>query len=328
MLQKTITPLTVFLLWLGLPLPVHTGEDTAPRGAVIRLGTVRPRPDFVAYSVCFTANSEEVVFGSEDGLAWRSKIAAGSTAEKHLGHKGAVCAVATSPNGRFLATSDYTGTVVVSECKSGKELHRLSEQKRFARCLGFTPDSTTLITGGEDGTVVFWSTESGKQIDRITAHEACVNCLSISADGKWLATGGQDRVVMVWDLNTRSKRKLTTRKEAIQALSFSLAGDQLVVATDYDADVHLLDVSTGDEVRKFKGDQYGVLAVAFSPDGKTIAAAGREGIVYVYDASDGKLPRRFTGHEDLVRQLAFSPDGKKLASASYDSTVLVWDVSQ
>jgi WD40 repeat protein len=327
MLQKTITPLTVFLLWLGLPLPVHTGENTSPRGAVIRFGTVRPRPDFVAYSVCFTANSEEVIFGAEDGLAWRGKIAAGSTAEKHIGHKGAVCAVAASPNGRFLATSEYTGTVVVSECKSGKELHRLSGQKRFARCLAFTPDSTTLITGGEDGTLVFWSTESGKQIDRITAHEACVNCLCISSDGKWLATGGQDRVVMVWDLSTRNKRKLTTRKEAIQALSFSPAGGGLAVATDYDADVHLLDGGPGEEIRKFQGDRYGVLSVAFSPDGKMIAAAGREGIVHVYDAKGNQL-KRLTGHEDLVRQLTFSPDGKKLASASYDSTVLVWDVSQ
>src|SRR5207248_627467 len=155
------------------------------------------RPDFVAYSVCFTANSEEVVFGAEDGLAWRGKIAAGSTAEKHVGHKGSVCAVAASADGRFLATSDFTGTVVLSESRSAKELFRLTGQKRFSRCLAFTPDSSTLIAGGEDGTIVFWSTETGKEIDRITAHEACVNSLSVSSDGKSLASGGQDRVVML-----------------------------------------------------------------------------------------------------------------------------------
>src|SRR5947209_7919424 len=202
MLRKTITPLTVFLLWLGLPLPVHTGESTVPSGAIIRLRNVRPRPDFAVYSLCFSANSEEIIFGAEDALAWRGKIAAGSTVEKHVGHKGPVCAVAASPDGRFLATSDYTGNVVLSEYNTAKEVFRLSGQKRFSRCLAFTPDSSTLIAGGEDGTIVFWSTETGKQLGRIIAHEACINSLSISADGKELATGGQDRVVMLWDVNT------------------------------------------------------------------------------------------------------------------------------
>src|SRR5262249_39269018 len=56
-----------------------------------------------------------------------------------------------------------------------------------------------------------------------------------------------------------------------------------------------------------------ILFIAFSPDGKTLASAGRGGL-RLWDVATGKEIRRFEGHRAEVYCVAFSPDGKTLAS--------------
>ena len=74
-----------------------------------------------------------------------------------------------------------------------------------------------------------------------------------------------------------------------------------------------------------------VIAVAFAPDGQTLATAGGDGTVLLWDLADRAKPRRLgeplTGHSDGVVSVAFAPDGQTLATASDDGTVLLWDLA-
>jgi WD40 repeat protein/cell division protein FtsB len=66
-------------------------------------------------------------------------------------------------------------------------------------------------------------------------------------------------------------------------------------------------------------------AVAFSPDGQVVAAAGAENSAKIWDTVTGKEIRSFTGHEGPVRSLAFDPSGLLLATGGEDMSVRVWD---
>jgi WD40 repeat protein len=85
------------------------------------------------------------------------------------------------------------------------------------------------------------------------------------------------------------------------------------------------------EVKKAKplltlrGPHGQVYQVAYSSDGKLIAAPGHRKTVRVWDASTGKRVFTLAGHSDLISDVAFSPDSKQLASASWDKTVKLWD---
>jgi WD40 repeat protein len=69
-----------------------------------------------------------------------------------------------------------------------------------------------------------------------------------------------------------------------------------------------------------------VLAVAFSPDGRTIATGAWNGNARLWDVATRKPLGPRLAHDRTVRDVAFSPDGTKLLTASFDRTVRCWDI--
>src|SRR5215469_15368000 len=96
----------------------------------------------------------------------------------------------------------------------------------------------------------------------------------------------------------------------------------------------LYDARTGTLLRVF-GDSWdengpGGKGIAFSPDGRTLAAAGfhKDKLVGIFDVQTGKRLQSLAGHTEWeIDALAFSPDGKLLASSGVDKQILVWELA-
>ena len=67
------------------------------------------------------------------------------------------------------------------------------------------------------------------------------------------------------------------------------------------------------------------LSVAWSPDGRRVAAGGLDEAVQIWDAQSGTNLLTYRGHSNDVEHIAWSPDGTRIASVSRDATVQVWD---
>ncbi len=163
-----------------------------------------------------------------------------------------------------------------------------------------------------------------------------ITYLAYSPDGKTLAMASNfDREVLLIDAATR-QRKATLQGHSARAWSLAFAPDgrQLAAATGdwgYSA--------TSGKVFTWNLDEpetppavmaTGIplaFAVAYSPDGKTLAYGGWDDAITLYDLATHGIRATCRGHEDAVRSIAYSPDGRTIASAGSDRAVRLWEAA-
>ena len=79
-------------------------------------------------------------------------------------------------------------------------------------------------------------------------------------------------------------------------------------------------------VRIIRQHQGPIFALTFSPDGKTLFSAGKEGSIRRIDPDSDAILAEWPAHSDWIYTLAISPDGSKLASGDWSGAVRLWDV--
>lgn len=120
-------------------------------------------------------------------------------------------------------------------------------------------------------------------------------------------------------------RTLTGHTAYVNAIAFSPSGNEVATASGASDRTVKLWESRPVKRATLQGHVSGDIdAVAYSPDGKTIASGGRDKTTIIWDVASGSARQTLTGHTDFVTSVAFSPDGKTLASGSKDRTVKLW----
>ncbi|HEX2514647.1 MAG TPA: WD40 repeat domain-containing protein, partial [Chloroflexota bacterium] len=158
-------------------------------------------------------------------------------------------------------------------------------------------------------------------------HQGAVWATAFSANGYLMASGGDDHTVVLWDMGSERPlhKPLQGHSGSISALAFSPdPGGRLLASGSADGTVRLWETETGASAGPPLEMGEGVLSLAFSPDGRTLAGAGWEGRVVLWHVTDQQpwvrtvLPRLGSG---ALRSVAFSPDGRTLAAAGDEGTI-------
>ncbi len=267
------------------------------------------------------------------------------------GHNCGVVAVALSPDGKTLAAgtgASDVGVPIAPEIKlwdvpSGQVRAILAGHTDRVAGLAFSPDGKTLASGSWDKTVKLWDAASGKEKHTFEGHPAAVNAVAFSPKGPWLAAsfGSLDAEgrhlaggIQLWDLATSQAGKtLTGHSHWVEGVAFSPDGTTLASASGVwsgpmghpvAGEAKLWSVSTGKELATFRDHKHRIHAVAFSPDGKTLACGSGDYTVSLWNVKTGQRSLLLEGHKGQVLAVAFLRKDL-LATASSDFTVRLWD---
>jgi RNA polymerase sigma factor (sigma-70 family) len=255
------------------------------------------------------------------------------------------------PDGRGVLGNCKGATLRSWEASSGQEVRRLQlTPGRPAATLALAPDGKILAvaeltlptaTPPLASRVSLWDLAAAKELRVLEGPHPIVVSLAFLPDGGTVvALSVEPATGMLrghaWDSATGKERRrfdVFPLGRATPAYGFSADGRWLAVqdgtykGTDQDFTVSLWDVAAGKEVRRLKGMAQPVGTVAFSPDGRTLAAPSEhDAAVRCWEIATGEERRRFVGHRGRGRALAFSADGTLLASGTSDTTAIVWDV--
>ncbi|HEY0380076.1 MAG TPA: TIR domain-containing protein [Pyrinomonadaceae bacterium] len=202
------------------------------------------------------------------------------------------------------------------------------------------------------------------QAKAITTYFHQVQSVTINPETfQWAASGGCWRVganndclegeAAIWDINARLPIARRVRESLVQKVNrIAFSPDGKLMATGgcgeladrapredcLRGEVELWDTTSFKIVGRLTDTPYEITSLAYSPDGKTLAAGScakieksdagqecRQDEIRLWNLDTGQLVSQpLTGHGAFIKMLAFSPDGKILASGGGE-TIILWD---
>ena len=237
--------------------------------------------------------------------------------------RGAVTALAWSPDGKYLAACGQTSAVRVFDAQAMRLFKVLIGHGSKVNGFGWNVEGTLLATGGEDGTLQTWAmTEQSVPVFQLQ-HEGPVRAIAWKPDGKQLACGRDDGSLRVWSTDGEVVWETKPSPRAVRALAWSPDGKSLATGGS-DGTVRIREIGAEDFV-ELRAHQAEVTSVAWSPKGDLLATAGADKKILLW-RPDGTPSSVLTGHPHDVSSLAWHPDGRRLAAGDRGNGLRIWDI--
>lgn len=223
------------------------------------------------------------------------------------------------------ATVENQGSLTRWRSADGVSLGALPTRRSPIVAIAAAPNGQLLASADAVGVLDWWDLATNTSLRSLQRTDP-IGAISFSPDGKLLACALRDRTVELLRADGTLERSFRSRLPLDQ-VAFSPDGS-LLAGSSGNAGVEIWKTQGASPSRSFNapGDFADTMPgfVAFSPDGKWIAARGHGKDIAVFEAETGALKTELRGHDHPATAAAYLPDGR-LLSGGDDRTVRLWD---
>src|SRR5262245_57506094 len=247
------------------------------------------------------------------------------------GHKKLVGGVGFFREGTLLASASFDGTVRIRDVETGKEVQKFelveslntlatSRDGRLVAVAGSWPSWNERRVGLLDG-------DSLDPLDPVGLHQEQIGAVVFSHDARLVATGSADLTARVWEVKGGACRGTFKHHGWVQGLAFAPDGQTLAVAAGKKVRLWSLDEAKQDSplLADLAGFRDTVMSVAYTPDGRSLIAAGEDGSARMWDLAMARWTKVFRWKVGAIYAVAISPDGMTAAAGGVKD-IVVWDL--
>jgi WD40 repeat protein len=319
-----------------------------------------------------TPDGSKIISGSSDCSLKVWDLKTRQELDKLVGHRASITSVTTvfTKNKQWVVSGSDNDTLRVWNLETGKEEFPLGECD-WIWSLAATLDGERVISGSQDGTLTIWKVETWEKECTFKGHSKPIRTVAVTPDGKHMISGSSDGIIKIWKVGTwENEATFTAHTAWVLAVAVTPDGNQIISASgnNLSSNEYLLKVwnlekcikqfSCNNECDPKKGHSSSVEVIAFTPDGKEVISASKDGILKTWEVGTWENKAIFKGQSksaDLIgdddRQkhfileadevncflhstrntkdllMATTADGNLQVWASGDETLKVWNVS-
>lgn len=273
--------------------------------------------------LAFHPDGKRLATGSSDRTIRVWNVVTGRCIGVWRSHTDRVRSLAFTADGRLLFSGGGDGHIVIWDTERGLQVGTLDGHKNQIWSVASTRNGDYLASTSEDQTMRLWQPISRRCKRVVHGYINQLWSVVFTKDGRHLLAGGGDKQIRIWDLLAEQPmHSLFGHTSWIRSLAVT-NDDRHCASTGDDRTVRLWHLETRQSAIVGSNSQR-LRAVALSPDGVTLAYAGKTSDIAFYNLPTGRRSRiRGLNHPTFT--LSFSGDNRLLATGGSDSFVRVWD---
>jgi WD40 repeat protein len=221
----------------------------------------------------------------------------------------------------LIAAASADGPIALLDAKTGEVRHALDGHGFGTACVAWCADGQQLASAGQDGKVRLWNAENGQQLFELPGGAAWVERIAWCPTANLLASAAGKKL-RLWNLAGEMVREYTDHPSTIADIQWK-PNDTILASATY-GKLSLWSPQQQNAVREFPW-QGSMLALAWSPDSKYIAAGAQDSSVHFWLLATGE-DLQMTGYPTKVRELSWDESSRYLATGGGPSPC-VWDFS-